>query len=127
MTEALSDRLFETLGDPAAREVLRCLLEGDRSQTEIIAELGLAQPTASRAIRVLRAAGLVTASSGRRRERLRLEAPANVAAVLLATDRLAEEILHAQVSAQHDRSAATRRSAIKPAEKRSAANPDTNA
>ena len=116
MTEPLADRLLETLGDPVAREVVRSLLLRECSQNELVGELGVAQATASRAIRVLRAVGLVSTTTGRRNEKLRIEADDAVIASLLAIDRLAEKLLEAQTTAQLKRSAATRRLAIRPAE-----------
>jgi DNA-binding transcriptional ArsR family regulator len=127
MTEPLSDRLLETLGDSAARQVLRQLLVGARTQNELIAELGIAQATASRALRILRGIGLVASNTGRRGEKLHVEAKDAVATLLLAADRLAEQVLHAQLQAQRDRSASTRRAAIKPAERGSAGSPEAQA
>jgi DNA-binding transcriptional ArsR family regulator len=115
MTEPLSDRLLDALGDPAARAVLRLLLETERSQAELIDDLGVAQATVSRVVKVLRAVGLVAPASGGRRQLLAVTAAHEALAVLLAADRLAERLIEREQRAQRERSHATRRTAIQPA------------
>jgi DNA-binding transcriptional ArsR family regulator len=117
MTEPLSDRLLDMLGDPIAREVLRALLERERSQTDLIEDLGLAQATVSRVVKVLRAAGLVAPTSRARRQLLAVTAHAETVGILLAADRLAEQLIEREQTVQAERSSATRRAAIQPAKR----------
>lgn len=61
-------RLFEALGEPSRRQILRLLLEGERPVGELVDALGLSQPAVSKHLRVLRKAGFVEAEpDGRRR------------------------------------------------------------
>jgi len=114
MTEPLSDRLLDALGDPVARRVVRRLLEGARGQSDLIAELGVGQATVSRAVKLLRAVGLVAPTGGGRSPRLRITGHRRAVAVLLAVDRLADELLEEEGRAQGERSDATRRAAVHP-------------
>ncbi len=114
MTEPLSDRLFLALGDTAALAVTRCLLGQSRSQAELASELGLAQSTISRAVRVLRDVGIVSAVDRGRAATLGVDAKDEAIALLLASDRLAERIHDLQATAQQDRSRTTRQLAIRP-------------
>jgi len=52
--------LFKALGDPSRRAILDLLRDGDRTAGEIADALGLAAPTASHHLALLRQAGLVT-------------------------------------------------------------------
>ena len=55
-----STSLFKALGDPSRRAILDLLRDGDRPAGEIADALGLAAPTASHHLGLLRQAGLVT-------------------------------------------------------------------
>lgn len=57
--EAL-DRAFAALADPTRREVIRCLLDGERRAGQLARELDLTAPTLSKHLRVLRQAKLVS-------------------------------------------------------------------
>jgi len=52
---------FQVLADPTRRRILDLLLERSRPVGELAEQLGLTQPGASKHLRVLREAGLVTA------------------------------------------------------------------
>jgi DNA-binding transcriptional ArsR family regulator len=52
---------FEILADPTRRRVLDLLLESERTVTELVDALDMAQPAVSKQLRVLRDAGLVDA------------------------------------------------------------------
>jgi DNA-binding transcriptional ArsR family regulator len=117
MTEPLSDRLLDTLGDPIARAVVRALLERERSQTDLTEDLGLAQSTVSRIVKVLRAVGLVAPTSGARGQSLAVTAHGETVGILLAADRLAEQLIDREQTVQAERSSATRRAAIQPAKR----------
>lgn len=115
MTEPLSDRLLTAVGDQAALSIMRCLLERSRSQAELAGQLGLAQSTVSRAVRVLRDVGAVSEIDKGRAPQLGIDAPDEAKALLLATDRLAERIQALQGEAQEARSRETRQLVIKSA------------
>ena len=51
--------LFEVVAEPHRRQILDALREGDRSVTELVDLLGLAQPTVSKHLKTLREAQLV--------------------------------------------------------------------
>ena len=51
--------LFEVVAEPHRRQILDALRDGDRSVTELVDLLGLAQPTVSKHLRTLRQAHLV--------------------------------------------------------------------
>jgi hypothetical protein len=51
--------VFEVLADPGRRDILRLLLDGERSVGSLVAELSLAQPNVSKHLKVLRQAGFV--------------------------------------------------------------------
>jgi DNA-binding transcriptional ArsR family regulator len=60
--------VFNAVGDSTRRRILDALAAGDAPVGELASELGLAQPQASKHLRVLREVGLVEAHvSGRRR------------------------------------------------------------
>jgi DNA-binding transcriptional ArsR family regulator len=60
---------FEVLAEPSRREILDLLVAGPRPVGEIAAATGLSQPNASRHLRVLREAGIVSARP-RRQQRI---------------------------------------------------------
>jgi DNA-binding transcriptional ArsR family regulator len=118
MMEPLADRLLDALGDPVARHAIRVLLNREMSQSELVGELGVAQPTLSRAVKLLRNVGLVAAIGGGRAPQLTVTARDAALALLLASDRLAENVLELESRAQREQSDATRRSAVRPAQRR---------
>jgi DNA-binding transcriptional ArsR family regulator len=65
--------IFATLAEPSRREILDLLRGGERAAGSIVDEIGLAQPTVSQHLKVLREAGLVAvrADANRRLYRLR--------------------------------------------------------
>jgi len=66
---------FEVLAEPRRREILDLLRDGERPVSELVDRLPLSQPTVSKHLRALRAAGLVEVrrDAQRRWYRLRLE------------------------------------------------------
>lgn len=66
---------FEILAEPNRRAILSLLVSSEQSVGEIERQLGMAQPTVSKHLRVLREAGLVeaTVDAQRRLYRLRPE------------------------------------------------------
>ena len=50
---------MEAIAEPARRRILDALLDGERLVGELCAELGIAQPSVSKHLAVLRGAGLV--------------------------------------------------------------------
>jgi DNA-binding transcriptional ArsR family regulator len=65
--------IFEALADPRRRLILDLLRDGERAAGSLVGDLGLAQPTVSQHLKVLRDAGLVSvrADANRRLYRLR--------------------------------------------------------
>jgi ArsR family transcriptional regulator, arsenate/arsenite/antimonite-responsive transcriptional repressor len=57
----VNDSAFKALSDPTRREILRLLGRGEMSVGEIVDRFAMSQPSISRHLAVLRAAGLVTA------------------------------------------------------------------
>jgi DNA-binding transcriptional ArsR family regulator len=53
---------FDVLAEPNRRRILDLLLEEPRSVSQLVERLGLSQPGTSKHLRVLREAGLVSAS-----------------------------------------------------------------
>jgi DNA-binding transcriptional ArsR family regulator len=76
----MTTQTFEVVAEPARRQLLDLLLEGDRPVGELVRETGLSQPNTSRHLRVLRDAGLVEsrAAGQRRLYRLRPEGLAEI-------------------------------------------------
>ena len=59
---------FNAVAEPRRRQILDVLASGERAVTDLVAELGLAQPQVSKHLRVLREVGAVEVrSEGRRR------------------------------------------------------------
>lgn len=81
---------FAVLAEPARRQILDLLRDGERSVTELVADLRLSQPGVSKHLRVLREAGLVQArvDAQRRLYRLRPEPLAELDAWLAPYRRL---------------------------------------
>jgi DNA-binding transcriptional ArsR family regulator len=75
---------FEALGDANRREILRLLGEGDRSVSELAADMPISRPAVSRHLRLLKEAGLVAeqARGTRRIYRLRADGVQAVRAYL---------------------------------------------
>lgn len=65
--------IFTTLAEPKRREILDLLRHGEQPAGSIVDKIGLAQPTVSQHLKVLREAGLVAvrADANRRLYRLR--------------------------------------------------------
>jgi DNA-binding transcriptional ArsR family regulator len=112
MTTPPSERLLDLLGDPAARAIARHLATADATQRELVAAIGLSQSVASRALALMRAAGLVD-SEGLRSPLLRLRARDETVALLLAVDHLAERLGALDVAAQATRTNNDRRLALR--------------
>ena len=60
---------FSILAEPARRQILDLLRDGEKSVSELVEALGVSQPAVSKHLRILREAGLVEA---RPRGQLRL-------------------------------------------------------
>jgi DNA-binding transcriptional ArsR family regulator len=88
---------FEVLAEPHRRRILDLLRERERPVGDLVADLGLAQPTVSKHLKVLRAYGLVDVriDAQRRLYRLRLEPLAEVDAWLAPYRRIWNERLDA--------------------------------
>jgi DNA-binding transcriptional ArsR family regulator len=115
-TATLSDRLLAVLGDPTGGDLVRRLAKASATQAELVSAVGCSQPAASRWITELRAAGAVIEEPGPGRAVvLRLACRDEVLGLLLAADRLAEAVLTYQSELQAQRSAETRRLAMRPA------------
>jgi DNA-binding transcriptional ArsR family regulator len=65
---------FEVVAEPNRRQILDLLRRHERPVQELVTELGLAQPAVSKHLRVLREAGLVTASVDAQRRVYQLQA-----------------------------------------------------
>jgi DNA-binding transcriptional ArsR family regulator len=64
--------LFEALADPHRRQILDLLRDGERAAGDLVEALPLSQPGASRHLRILRDAGLVTVRKDAQRRIYRL-------------------------------------------------------
>ena len=73
-TSAALDRTFAALADPTRRAILRHLMEGEASVTELVRPFDLSQPTISRHLDVLERAGLVERRRDAQFRRCRLNA-----------------------------------------------------
>jgi DNA-binding transcriptional ArsR family regulator len=71
---------FEVVAEPARRQLLDLLLQGDQPVGELVRETGLSQPNTSRHLRVLRDAGLVESRAEGQRRLYRLR-PAGLAEI----------------------------------------------
>jgi len=65
--------VFEVLADPGRREILRLLLDGERSVGSLVTDLSLAQPNVSKHLKVLRQAGFVEVRPNARERLYRLQ------------------------------------------------------
>jgi DNA-binding transcriptional ArsR family regulator len=70
------DRAFSALADPTRRAILARLAEGEASVSELMAPFALRQPTVSKHLKVLEAAGLIEHSRDAQRRPRRLRATA---------------------------------------------------
>jgi DNA-binding transcriptional ArsR family regulator len=68
----MSSSLFEVVAEPHRRRILDALRVRDRSVTELVELLGLAQPTVSKHLKTLRAADLVVVRPDAQRRWYRL-------------------------------------------------------
>ncbi len=64
--------LFEVLAEPHRRQILESLRGGERAAGDFVTELGLAQPTVSKHLKLLRECGLVTVRQDAQRRVYRL-------------------------------------------------------
>ncbi len=71
---ATTSDVFNAIAEPQRREILALLRSGERPVTEVARELGMAQPGASKHLRVLREVGLVRDRREGRRRLYRLDA-----------------------------------------------------
>jgi hypothetical protein len=122
----LADRLLEAFTEPATLRIVRALAEADQTQASLVGSLGMGQSVASRTLKTLRLLGVVDAESPR--SAIRLRAPDEVRAVLLATDRLAEALLKEDATDQRELSDRTRRAAVRraPSERAAVKGPRTS-
>lgn len=67
---------FNAVAEPRRRQILDTLAEGERSVSDIVAEMPVSQPQVSKHLRVLKEVGLVRARSVGRQRLYRLEATA---------------------------------------------------
>lgn len=76
--------MFEVLAEPRRREILDLLRAGERPVGDLVEAMGVAQPSVSKHLKVLRDAGLVVmrADAQRRLYRVRFEALAELDAWL---------------------------------------------
>lgn len=65
--------IFEVLAEPHRRQILELLREGERAAGDFVDRLGLAQPTVSKHLRLLREYGLVSVRQDAQRRVYRLE------------------------------------------------------
>jgi DNA-binding transcriptional ArsR family regulator len=64
---------FNAVAEPRRREILDALARGERSVTDLVEQLGVAQPVVSKHLRVLREVGLVRFRDEGRQRMYRLE------------------------------------------------------
>ena len=114
MTEPRSDRLLLGLGERVSLAVVRGLLERSQSQAELVHTLKIPQATLSRTITGLRKEGLVVEDGTN--GGLGIGPARELTDLLLAADRVAERVLALETQSQRERSRATRRLAIRPAD-----------
>ena len=71
---ATTSDVFNAIAEPQRREILVLLRSGERAVTELARELGMAQPGASKHLRVLREVGLVRDRKAGKQRLYRLDA-----------------------------------------------------
>ena len=72
---ATTSDVFNAIAESQRREILLLLRAGERAVTELAHELGMAQPGASKHLRVLREVGLVQDRKAGKQSLYRLDAP----------------------------------------------------
>ncbi len=65
--------VFAVLAEPNRRSILACLQSGERSVGELVEELPLTQPAASKHLKVLRTTGFVTSRAVAQRRMYQLQ------------------------------------------------------
>lgn len=70
----LTDEVFAALGNPVRRQLLRLLLDGPRTVTDLASHFDMRRPSVSEHLRVLRDARLVSERRVGRERHYRLEA-----------------------------------------------------
>ena len=73
---ATTSDAFNAIAEPRRRELIELLAGQERSVTELVASLGLAQPQVSKHLNVLRQVGLVDVRDAGRMRMYRLNGPA---------------------------------------------------
>lgn len=81
--------LFQGMGDPSRVAILRHLLLGEHNVSDLTAHVGLAQPTVSHHLALLRERGLVTSRPHGRSSVYSLSCPEEIRRVLHVADELA--------------------------------------
>ncbi len=71
---ATTSDVFNAIAEPQRREILALLRTGERPVTDLAREMGMAQPGASKHLRVLREVGLVRDRRAGRQRLYRLDA-----------------------------------------------------
>jgi DNA-binding transcriptional ArsR family regulator len=71
---ATTSDAFNAVAEPRRRKILDLLATGERSVTDLVAQLGQAQPQVSKHLRVLREVGLVDVREDGRQRLYRLDA-----------------------------------------------------
>jgi DNA-binding transcriptional ArsR family regulator len=66
--------IFDVLAEPHRRQILELLREGERAAGELVDRLGIAQPTVSKHLKLLRDHGLVSVRQDAQRRVYRLRA-----------------------------------------------------
>lgn len=66
--------IFEVLAEPHRRQILELLRQGERPAGDFVESLGLAQPTVSKHLKLLREHGLVSVRQDAQRRLYRLRA-----------------------------------------------------
>jgi DNA-binding transcriptional ArsR family regulator len=64
--------IFEVLAEPHRRQILELLCDGERAAGELVDRLGIAQPTVSKHLKLLRDHGLVSVRQDAQRRVYRL-------------------------------------------------------
>jgi DNA-binding transcriptional ArsR family regulator len=73
---ATTSDAFNAVAEPRRRELIEVLAGGERSVTELVALLGVAQPLVSKHLNVLRQVGVVDVRAAGRHRMYRLNGPA---------------------------------------------------